>query len=60
MTLWMVYTCNMKGLEEVEKLGKNECTLYRWSRSSVMSIAVDHTSKFEAIYSIVNPPLYGL
>ena len=27
--LWMVYTCNVKGLEEVEKLGRNECTLHR-------------------------------
>ena len=37
LILWMVYTCNVKGLEEVEKLGRNECTLHRWPRSSVMS-----------------------
>ena len=37
LILWMVYTCNVKGLEEVEKLGRNECTLHRWRRSPVMS-----------------------
>ena len=37
LILWMVYTCNVKGLEEVEKLGRNECTLHRWPRSPVMS-----------------------
>ena len=37
MILWMAYTCNVKGLEEVEKLGRNECTLHRWPRSPVMS-----------------------
>ena len=42
-----LYTCNVKGLEEVKKLVRNECTLYRWLRSPVM-IAVDHTSKFKA------------
>ena len=26
-----------EGLEEVEKLGRNECTLHRWRRSPVMS-----------------------
>ena len=81
LILWMAHTCNMKGLEEVETLGRNKCTLltkvhhctsltfvfvhrwlctlfatvYRWPRSWV--IAVDHTSKFKAIYSIVNPLL---
>ena len=49
MSLWMVYTCNGKGLEEVERFGRNECTLHRWPRSSVMSVAVDHTSKFKVI-----------
>ena len=29
----MAYTCNVKGLEELEKLGRNECTLHRWRRS---------------------------
>ena len=24
-----IYTCNVKELEEVEKLGGNECTLHR-------------------------------
>ena len=37
----MVYTCNMKanvmGQKEVEKLGRNECTLYRWTKSPDMS-----------------------
>ena len=29
LILWMVYTCSVKELEEVEKLGgRNECTLY--------------------------------
>ena len=37
LILSMVYTCNVKGLEEVEKLGRNECTLHRCSRSQVMS-----------------------
>ena len=23
MNLWMIYTCNMKGLEEVEKMGRS-------------------------------------
>ena len=40
LILWMVYTCNVKakvkGLEEVETLGRNECTLHRWSRSPEM------------------------
>ena len=35
--LWMVYTCNVKGLEDVEKLGRNGCTLHRWPRSLEMS-----------------------
>ena len=29
LILKMVYTCNVKRLEEVEKLGRNECTLHR-------------------------------
>ena len=33
----MVYACNVKGLEEVQMLGKNECTLHRWPRSPVIS-----------------------
>ena len=37
LILWMAYTCNGKGLEEVEKLGRNECTLNPWPRSPVMS-----------------------
>ena len=37
LILWMAYTCNVKGLEEVEKLGRNECTLNRWPRSPVTS-----------------------
>ena len=37
LILWMAYTCNVKGLEEVEKLSRNECTLNRWPRSPVMS-----------------------
>ena len=32
LILWKVYTCNLKGLEEVEKLGRNECTLHRLAR----------------------------
>ena len=81
LILWMTHTCNMKGLEEVETLGRKKCTFLakvhhctsltfvfvhrwrctllanacRWPRSWV--IAVDHTSKFKAIYSIVNPLL---
>ena len=37
LIIWMAYTCNVKGLEEVEKLGRNECTLNRWPRSPVTS-----------------------
>ena len=33
----MVYTCSVKRLEKVEKLGRNECTLHRWLRSLEMS-----------------------
>ena len=51
--LWMVYACNvkaiMKGLEEVEKLVRNESTLHRRPRSLEMSDLEDHTSKFIAI-----------
>ena len=51
---------NVKGLQEVEKLGRNECTLHRRRRSLVMidcsttyqSIAVQHI-----IQSMFNPPL---
>ena len=37
MILWMVYTCNVKRLEQVETLGRNVCTLHRWPRSLKMS-----------------------
>ena len=37
LILWMVCTCNVKGLQEVEKLNRNECTLHRWPRPPVMS-----------------------
>ena len=37
LILWMYFTWNKKGLEEVEKLSRNECTLSRWPRSPVMS-----------------------
>ena len=37
LILWMLYNCSLKGLKEVRKLGRNECALHRWSRSSVMS-----------------------
>ena len=33
---WLA-TCNVKRLEEVEKMSRNECTLLRWARSPVMS-----------------------
>ena len=50
--LWMVYACSMKGLEEVEKLGRLVemnvlCIVdqdHQW-----WVIAVDHTSKFKVI-----------
>ena len=29
LVLYMVYTCNINGLEEVEKLGRNGCPLHR-------------------------------
>ena len=37
LILSIVYTCNVKGLEEAEKLGRNECTLHRLPRAQVMS-----------------------
>ena len=41
LTIWMVYvyiaTFNVKRLEEVEELDRNECTLHRWPSSPVMS-----------------------
>ena len=58
LILWIVYTCNVKGEEEVEKLCRNKCTLHRWSRSPEMS-EVDYSSTFEAIYLIVNPLIVG-
>ena len=36
MIVWMVYTSNEKRLEEVEKLGTNECTFHRWPISLVV------------------------
>ena len=30
LILWMIYTCSVKGLEEVEKLGRSECAVDRW------------------------------
>ena len=57
LVLWMVYTCrvktNVKGPKEVEKLGRNECTLHRWPRSPEMS---DCRRSYQ---SIVNLPLLG-
>ena len=32
MNLWMVYTSNMNGFEEVEKMVEGEYTLDRWTR----------------------------
>ena len=44
----MVYTYNVKELEEIDKLGRNECCIvdqdHQW-----WVIAVDHTSKFKTI-----------
>ena len=37
LILLMVYTCNVKGLEEVQKLGRNKCTLCHCARSPAMS-----------------------
>ena len=38
LILWMVYTCNVRGLEEVEKLREmNVATLHRWRISPVMN-----------------------
>ena len=37
LIFWMVCTCNRKRLEEVKKLGRNECILHRWPRSLEMS-----------------------
>ena len=45
----MVYTCNVKGQEEVDKLRRNEHSLHRSPRSSGISkILEDDTSKFKA------------
>ena len=48
LVLWMVYTCNVKALEEVAKLGNNECTLHRWPRSPEMN---DCTRSYQYILS---------
>ena len=40
LILWMVYACNVKGLEEAGKLGRDECTLHRWPRSLEMSDSI--------------------
>ena len=52
LTLWMVYTCNLKELGEVEKLGR----LVEMNVLCIVDqnhlwwvIAVDHNSKFEFI-----------
>ena len=37
LILRMIYTCNVKGLEEVKKLPRNKCTLHWWSRLLEMS-----------------------
>ena len=47
LILWMVYTYNVKGVEEVEMWARNEFTLHCWPGSPVMSDAVDHTSNFK-------------
>ena len=56
----MVYAFNVKRLEEVEKLGG----LVEMNALSIVDqnhlwwvLAVDHTSKFEVIYPILNPLL---
>ena len=50
----MVYvyiaTFNVKRLEEVEELGRNECTLHRWPSSPVMS----HCSRPYQVYNTGN------
>ena len=56
----MVCACNVTGLKDVEKLGRlvemnvlfNVDQDHQW-----WVIAVDHTSKFDIIWSILNPPL---
>ena len=60
LILWMVYTCNVKGLEEVKKLGRNECTLHRWPRSPMMN---DWSRPYRYIKSHladIKPTTYGL
>ena len=51
----MVYACKVKGLEEVEKLGRllemNVLCIFDQDHQWLM-IAVDHTSKFE-VYNLV-------
>ena len=50
----MVYSCNVKELEEAEKLGRlDECTLHRWPRSPVVSVKPFYDSK----PTIINLPL---
>ena len=63
LILWMVYACNVKGLDEVEKLGRVVkmnvlCIIDQYHQWWV--IAVDHNSKFEVIQSILNPTLMVL
>ena len=58
MNLWMAYTCNEVGLEDVEKMGNGGCTSYSWPRSSdIWDFVIDHSSKLKRIESMVKSQL---
>ena len=56
----MVYTCNVKGLEEVEKLDRNECTLRRLRRLPVMSDCIRPYQQMSSHLVDIKPTTYGL
>ena len=44
----MIYTCNVKGLEEVEKLGINKCNLHRTLYLWFVTLKMDtHFRKYQ-------------
>ena len=60
LILLMAYTCNLKGLQEGEKMDRQ--LIYFASLTKIIrneNIVVDHSDKFTAVQLIVNPPLMG-
>ena len=60
LILGMVYTCNVKGMKEVLKLGRKECTLHRWPKPLEMS---NYIAPYQQVWSHLfgsKPTTYGL